>query len=101
MVAIEIQNNLIINQLGNTAGILPVDAQTDIALAKLIKVVIHNNVGTALQTIFYKFLDAAQLFFSHLRHILAQRQSILAEISIKILCLVKFPVEFLELHPVL
>jgi hypothetical protein len=54
-----------------------------------------------LQTIFNKFFDTGQFLFGHLSHIFAKGQSILAEISIKILGLVKFPIELLVLHPVL
>ena len=87
MIAIEEQDHFVVDQFGNAAGILPVNAQPDITLPKLIEVIVDNNVSAALQTIFNKFFDTGQFLFGHLSHIFAKGQSILAEISIKILCL--------------
>src|SRR5688572_30268754 len=101
MIAIEVENYFVVDQLSNTAGILPVNTKSDIALPEFIKVVIHYYVCPALQSVFNKLFNGRQFLFRYLRHIFAQRQSILAEISIEIICLVKFPAELLVLHTVL
>src|SRR4030095_16406133 len=101
MIACKIYNQFIIYELGNAARGLPIDTQPDIRLPVLIVIIVNNDIGTALQSIFYKFFNAWKLFFSNLSHIFAEFETVLAEVGIEILGLIIFPFKFLVLHTVL
>src|SRR4030095_4097749 len=101
MIAREIYNQFIIYEFGNATRSLPIDAQPNVRLAVLIVIIVNNDIGTALQSIFYKFFNAWKLFFSNLSHIFAEFETVLAEVGIEILGLIIFPLKFLVLHTVL
>ncbi len=100
MVAIIVNDHFIVHQLSNTAGILPINTNADIGLLHFIVIVINNDIDPALEPIFHKFFNRGQFCFSNLGNIFSQSQTILAEIAVKIFCLVIFPFEFLVLDPV-
>jgi hypothetical protein len=100
MVAIEVYDHLVVDELGDTAGGLPIEAEPDVGLKVIVVRVVNDDVSPALEAIFYELFDAGQLFFGELEDILAQFFSALIEIGIKILGLIVFPLEFLELKPV-
>ncbi len=100
MITIKVDQHFVVYQFGYTAGILPINTNAYIGLLKFIKIIVDNNIGTALQSILNKFLYVGEFLFSHLGNVFAKCQSILAEITIEIFCLVIFPCEFLVLHTV-
>ena len=57
MVAVKVHQHFIVYQFGDAARILPIDTQPDIGLLQLIKIVVDDNVCTALQSIFNEFFD--------------------------------------------
>src|ERR1035437_11075287 len=101
MIAVKINEHFIINQLCNTAGILPVDTNANIALLHIIKTIVDNSVCPALYAVFSKGFNAGQFFFSNLRYIFSKLLPVLAEVSIKILGLIILPLKFFELKSVL
>src|SRR5258705_11709728 len=101
MVAVKEYQHLIVHQLGDAAGILPVNTKTDIGLLHFVKIGVDNNIGAALQSKFDKFFMTRQLIFGDLGHVLSKTKTVLAEVRIKVFCLVIFPIKFLVLDPVL
>src|SRR6476620_6769692 len=63
--------------------------------------IINNNIGPALQAIFYKLFNGGKLLLCKLHHIFPQRHPIFFEVCIEIGGLVILPPEFLILHPIL
>ena len=101
MVSVIIDDHLVIDQLGNAAGVLPIDAYADVRLLQIVKAIVDDHVGPALQSVFYEVLQLRELLFGYLCHDLTEVQSPLAEVGIEIIRLVVSPFEFLVLHPVL
>ena len=100
MIAIKVNHHFIIHQLGYATCVLPVNTQTNIGLLHFIKIVVDNNIGTALQTIFNKFFNGRKFSLGYLCYIFAQAQPILTKIAVEVFCLIIFPFKFLILNPV-
>jgi hypothetical protein len=101
VVAVKIEQHFIVHQLRYAAGILPVHTHADVRLLHLVKAVIHGDVGAALQSVFNEFFQLGQFLLRYLGNIFTQFQTVMAEISIEIISLVIFPIEFLLLNAVL
>ena len=99
-VAIKIQKDFVVDEFGYTAGVLPINAQSNVGLFVISKAVVNHNVCPSLQAIFNEFLNRSKFLFCYLCNKFSQRQSALIGVGIEVLCLVIPPVEFFELYPV-
>ena len=101
VVAVEVQDHLVVHQLREAAGIRHIGAQPDIGGLGIVITVVQHNIGTALQGRFRKAFQLYELFLCHLQHVLGQFQAAFREVDVEIGRLVKAPVVFAVLDPVL
>ena len=100
MVPVVVDHQFVIHQSGDTTCVLPVDTHTDVRLLHVIKAVVDDDIGPTLQSVFHEIFQLGEFLFCNLCHDLAQVQSALTEIRVKIVRLIVSPVEFLILHPI-
>ena len=58
MVPVKVDKHFVVHHLGYTTSRLPVDPHSNIRLPVLIKVVVHNNIRTPLQSVFHELFNA-------------------------------------------